>query len=293
MWLTLLSLSARLYLKGMDRFRTLRNGTLIPSIGFGTFPMRGDEAREATKQALQTGYRMLDTAFNYDNEAAVGKGVMESGVPREDIFVVSKLPGRYHERPLADHAIKESLWRMGLDYMDMYLIHWPNPRLGKFVEAWQALLAARDEGLVREVGVSNFSVTQLALLAEETDELPMANQIECHPYYPQVDMLTSNKDLGIQTISWSPLGKRAKPIDEGVVRKIAKHKGVTPAQVIIRWHMERGAIPIPKSANPDRMETNLDVFNFRLTPTEVEQITALGKPDGRLFNGDPDTHEEL
>lgn len=277
----------------MDMTRELSDGFQIPAIGFGTYPMRGEEARTATLEALDVGYRMVDSAFNYDNEAAVGRAINDSPLSREDIFIASKLPGRYHERPLADDALRESLWRTGLDYLDLYLIHWPNPSRGFFVEAWQALLEAKREGLVKSVGVSNFTADQLLLLQEATGELPVVNQIECHPYFPQEEMLKVNKELGIQTIAWSPLGKRSKPAEEPVISDIANEVGVQPTQVVLRWHLERGIIPIPKSANRKRIESNFDIFNFSLTEDQVAQITALAKPDGRLFDGDPRTHEEL
>ena len=277
----------------MGQTRTLRDGTVIPAIGFGTYPLRGEEAVGAVKEAIDVGYRLVDSAFNYDNEAAVGRGIWLSRTPRADLFVASKLPGRYHERPLSDHGVKESLWRMGLDYLDLYLIHWPNPKRKGFVDAWGALLEAQAEGLLRTVGVSNFTAAHLLQLQEETGVLPQVNQIECHPYFPQVDLIAEHEALGVQTISWSPLGKAARPADEPTIRDIAQELDVTPAQVVLRWQIERGCIPIPKSGNPARMAQNFDVFNFELTEDQVARITALGKPDGRLFDGDPNTHEEL
>lgn len=277
----------------MEKTRKLRDGYQIPSIGFGTYPLRGEPGVAAVRRALQVGYRLVDTAFNYDNEAAVGRGIVQSGIPRGELFVASKLPGRYHERPQADHSIRESLWRMGLEYFDLYMIHWPNPSQGNFVQAWQAFLEAQEEGLIRSVGVSNFTVPQLLELERATGVLPVANQIECHPYFPQVEQLAAHAEMGIQTISWSPLGKASRPGDEPVLRDIAADRGVTPAQVVLRWQMQRDCIPIPKSGNPDRIAQNFDVFSFELTEDEVAQITALGKPDGRLFDGDPNVHEEM
>lgn len=277
----------------MSTTKRLSDGQSIPLIGYGTYPMRGSAAVESVLSALDVGYRLLDTAFNYDNEAAVGRAVALTSVPREKIFVVSKLPGRYHERPEADSALRESLWRMGLDYLDMYLIHWPNPNRGQYVAAWRALIAAREEGLVRSIGVSNFTVEQLRVLEEETGVLPVANQIECHPYFPQTSQIAAHEQMGVQTISWSPLGKRSKPGEEPVIEQIAASHSVSPAQVIIRWQLQRNCIPIPKSANRKRMADNYNVFDFQLSELEMEQITALGRSDGRLFDGDPNTHEEL
>ncbi len=277
----------------METTWTLRDGNEIPAIGFGTYPLRGEDAISAVGEALRVGYKMVDTAFNYDNEAAVGQGVARSGVPREDLFIVSKMPGRYHERPLSDHAIRESLWRMGLDYFDMYLIHWPNPARDLYVEAWQAILDAQEAGLIKTVGVSNFTISQLKRLEEETGTLPQANQIECHPYFPQAEQVLLQENMGVRTISWSPLGKASQPAKEPVIMALAEKYEVTPAQVVLRWQIQCGCIPIPKSATPSRIAENFNVFDFSLTREELESITALGRSDGRLFDGDPDVHEEL
>lgn len=272
---------------------TLNDGQTIPAIGFGTYPLRGDAGAAAVASAIAVGNRLIDTAFNYDNEGTVGKGIRDSGVPREEIFVASKLPGRYQALQPARDAIRESLWRLGLDYLDLYLIHWPNPGRGLFVEAWQALVEARESGLVRSIGVSNFTAEHLAAIESATGVRPAVNQIELHPYFPQVDMLEHNTRLGIVTEAWSPLGKASAPYGEPAIQSTAAAHGVTPAQVILRWHYQRGVIPIPKSANPERQAQNLDIFGFELTEAEVAAITALGRADGRLFDGDPNTHEEL
>lgn len=271
----------------------LSSGFDIPAIGFGTYPLRGEDGVAAVRSAIETGYRLIDTAFNYDNEAAVGRAIADSGIPREELFITSKLPGRFHERPHADDAVRESLWRLGLDYLDLYLIHWPNPIQGHYVEAWQALIDARDAGLVRSIGVSNFTVKHLRDVEAATGELPAVNQVELHPYFPQVELVEQMRQMGIQPESWSPLGKAAKPHAESVVGKIASVYSVTPAQVVLRWQIQRGSIPIPKSVDPIRQAQNLDVFSFELNSDEVEEITALGRADGRLFDGNPDIHEEM
>lgn len=272
---------------------TLNDGRSIPAIGFGTYPLRGEVGVGAIVTAIEGGYRLIDTAFNYDNEGAVGEAIRRSGVPRDELFVASKLPGRYHERPQADHAIRESLWRLGLDYLDMYLIHWPNPSRGNYLEAWQALIEARQAGLVRSIGVSNFTVDMLREVHAATGVLPAVNQVELHPYFPQEDLLRVHQDLGVQTESWSPLGKAQAPYGEPAIARAATAHDVTPAQVILRWQIQRGSIPIPKSASPARQAENLDVFGFALTDAELAAITALGRPDGRLFGGDPEIHEEM
>jgi diketogulonate reductase-like aldo/keto reductase len=273
--------------------RTLNDGSRIPAIGFGTYPLKGAEGVEATASAIRAGYRLLDTAVNYGNEADVGEAVRQTGVPREELFITSKLPGRHHGYEDALASTRASLESLGVDYLDLQLIHWPNPSVGKYVEAWRALVEARKLGLVRSIGVSNFSAEHLARIVEDTGVTPAVNQIELHPYFPQSEMRRTNEDLGIQTESWSPLGKRSAPFAEPAVTAAAERHGVTPAQVILRWHLQLGAIPIPKSADPDRQRTNLDVFGFSLTDDEVDAITALGRANGRLFGGDPDTHEEM
>jgi 2,5-diketo-D-gluconate reductase A len=270
----------------------LNDGHLMPVIGFGTYPLRGSTGAEAVASAIGAGYRSLDTAFNYDNEGAVGEGIRRSGLPREQLFVASKLPGRYHGREIALDTVRESLWRVGTDYLDLYLIHWPNPSVGKYVEAWQALIEARDAGLVRSIGVSNFSEAHLAEIIRETGVTPAVNQIELHPYFPQAELRAVNAALGIVTEAWSPLGKGNAPYEEAPIVEAARAHSVTPAQVILRWHVQIGSVPIPKSATASRQTENLDVFGFELSDGEVAAITALGRSDGRLFGGDPDTHEE-
>ncbi|MDO9397633.1 MAG: aldo/keto reductase [Herbiconiux sp.] len=269
----------------------LNDGHAIPAIGFGTYPMRGDAGADAVASAIRTGYRSLDTAFNYDNEGAVGEGIRRAGLARDELFVTSKLPGRYQGAPTVA-TVQESLWRLGLDYLDLYLIHWPNPSVGDYVESWQNLVTAREKDLVRSIGVSNFTEKQLNDVIEATGVVPAVNQIEMHPYFPQVEQRAVNTQLGIVTEAWSPLGKGNAPYEEAPVVAAAEEHGVTPAQVILRWHVQLGSVPIPKSATPSRQAENLDVFGFTLGEHEVDAITALGRADGRLFGGDPDTHEE-
>ncbi|MCW2845912.1 MAG: 2,5-diketo-D-gluconic acid reductase [Nocardioides sp.] len=270
----------------------LNDGTTLPAIGFGTYPLTGDEGIEAITSALATGYRLLDTAVNYGNEEEVGEAIRRSGLPRDELTVATKLPGRHHAYDDAVASVRGSLERLGLDHLDLYLIHWPNPRVGKFPEAWRALVDLQKEGLVRSVGVSNFTEEHLARIIDDTGVTPVVNQIELHPYFPQVEMRAVNERLGIRTEAWSPLGKRQAPFTEGPVAAAAERLGVTPGQVILRWHVQLGNVPIPKSATPERQGQNLDVFGFELTDDEVTAITALGRADGRLFGGDPETHEE-
>ncbi|MBI2243187.1 MAG: aldo/keto reductase [Nocardioides sp.] len=271
----------------------LNDGSTLPAIGFGTYPMKGEEGVTAIRSAIEVGYRLLDTAVNYQNETAVGEAIRRSGVPRELLQVTSKLPGRDHGYDDAIASVHGSLERLGLEYLDLHLIHWPNPSRDQYVDAWRALVDLREQGLVRSIGVSNFTARHLERIIAATGVTPAVNQIELHPYFPQADMRAVDEGLGIRTEAWSPLGKRQAPFAEPAVADAAQRHGVTPGQVILRWHVQLGSIPIPKSATPERQRQNLDVFGFELSEDEVAAITALGRPDGRLFGGDPDVHEEM
>jgi diketogulonate reductase-like aldo/keto reductase len=270
----------------------LNDGHSLPVVGFGTYPLRGDDGVAAMVSALEGGYRLLDTAVNYRNEEEVGEAIRRSAVEREDVQVTTKIPGRHHDEPLAIRSVEDSLRRLRLEYLDLGLIHWPNPRVGKYVQAWRALVRLRERGLVRSIGVSNFTEQHLQDVIADTGVVPAVNQIELHPYFTQPDMRAVHSRLGILTQSWSPLGKRNAPFGQVPVVQAAQNHGVTPAQVILRWHLHLGALPLPKSATPQRQRENLDVFGFDLSANEVAAITDLGRSNGRLFGGDPDTHEE-
>jgi 2,5-diketo-D-gluconate reductase A len=272
---------------------TLNDGSTLPAIGFGTYPLSGEDGIAAITSALELGYRLVDTAVNYGNEAEVGEALRRSGLPREEVLVTSKIPGRHHGYDDALASTRASLDRLGLEHLDLHLIHWPNPRRDAYAEAWRALVDLQKEGLVRSIGVSNFTRAHLERIIAETGVTPAVNQIELHPQFPQAEMRQVNQELGILTESWSPMGKRQAPFSAGPVRAAAEAHGVTPGQVILRWQHELGALPIPKSSTPSRQAENLDIFGFSLTPQEIEAISGLGKADGRLFGGDPDTHEEM
>ncbi len=271
---------------------TLNDGTTIPAIGFGTYPLRGRAGVAALADALDAGYRLIDSAFNYDNEGAVGAAVRASSVPRDEVVVTSKLPGRYHAHDAAVVAIEESVLRTGLDRIDLYLIHWPLPRRGRYVEAWQALVECRERGLLRSIGVSNFLPEHLDTLERETGVLPSVNQVELHPWLPQVEQLAYHEAHGIRTQAWAPVGEGSAIRDEPVIVGIAAAHGVTPTQVILRWELQRGVVPLPKSWSAAHRRENLDVFGFALSDDEVASITALGR-GRRLFDADPATHEEF
>ncbi|MGH3335073.1 MAG: aldo/keto reductase [Nocardioides sp.] len=272
---------------------TLNDETTLPAIGFGTAGLRGEAAVEATTSAVEAGYRLVDTAVNYENEREVGEALRRSGVPRDELRVTSKIPGRHHGYDDAIASTRESLERLGLDHLDLHLIHWPNPSRGLYVDAWRALVDLREQGLVRSIGVSNFTAEHLDRIIDETGVAPSVNQIEVHPLFPQAEMRRANEERGVRTESWSPLGKRQAPLAEAPVRAAAEAHGVTPGQVILRWQVQQGNLPIPKSATPSRQRENLDVFGFELDEAQMEAITALGRSDGRLFGGDPDSHEEM
>jgi len=272
---------------------TLNDGASLPSIGFGTSGLRGDAAVEATTSALEAGYRLVDTAVNYENEREIGEALRRSGIPRDELRVTSKIPGRHHAYDDAIASTRESLERLGLDHLDLHLIHWPNPSRDLYVDAWRALVDLREQGLVRSIGVSNFTADHLDRIIDATGVAPSVNQIEVHPLFPQVEMRRANEERGIITESWSPLGKRQAPLSEQPVQAAAEAHGVTPGQVILRWQVQLGNLPIPKSATPSRQRENLDVFGFELEDAEMEAITSLGRADGRLFGGDPESHEEM
>ena len=269
---------------------TLNDGTTIPAIGLGTWPMDDAQAEQAVRGALELGYRLVDTATNYRNETGVGLGVARSGVPHEEIVVTTKLPGRHHgyEETLA--SFEESRRRLGLEYVDLYLIHWPLPRVDKYVDSWKAMLKLREEGLVRSVGVSNFTAAHIERLEKETGVLPSVNQIELHPFFPQEELRAFHTAKGILTESWSPLGRSTRLLDDPIIVSVAEAHGVTPGQAVLRWHTQLGAIPIPKSSHPDRQRENLTVFDFDLGPA---QLTALTDRPHRRIGGDPETHEEF
>ncbi len=271
----------------------LNDANTLPAIGFGTYPLRGDSGIDAVSSALELGYRLIDTAVNYENEVEVGEALRRSGLPRDQVQITSKLPGRDHAYDEAIASVHGSLKRLGLEYLDLHLIHWPNPSVGQYVQAWRALVDLREQGLVRSIGVSNFTQAHLEDIINATGVTPAVNQIEMHPRFPQAHMRAVNARLGIVTQAWSPMGKARAPLTEPVVVGPAQRLGVTAGQVILRWHVQLGSLPVPKSATPSRQRENLDIFGFELTDDEMEAISGLAEDQGRLFGGDPDSHEEM
>ncbi|KUN60824.1 aldo/keto reductase [Streptomyces canus] len=269
---------------------TLNDGTKIPALGLGTWPMDDAEAERAVATALESGYRLLDTATNYRNETGVGRGVAAGGVPRGEILVTTKLPGRHHGHEETLASFEESRTRLGLEYVDLYLIHWPLPRVDKYVDSWKAMIKLREDGLVRSIGVSNFTAAHIERLEKETGVLPSVNQIELHPLFPQDELRAFHADKGIVTESWSPLGRGSDLLDDPAVAGVAEAHGVTPGQVILRWHVQLGALPIPKSGDPERQRTNLAVSGFELSEA---QMAAIADRAHRRLGGDPEVHEEF
>ncbi|MGY1525989.1 aldo/keto reductase [Streptomyces sp. MN3] len=269
---------------------TLNDGTTIPALGLGTWPMDDAEAERAVTTALEAGYRLIDTAANYRNETGVGRAVAGAGVSREEIVVTTKLPGRHHgyEETLA--SFEESRARLGLEYVDLYLIHWPLPRVGKYVDSWKAMIKLREDGLVRSIGVSNFTPAHIARLEKETGVLPSVNQVELHPFFPQDELRAHHADKGVLTESWSPLGRGSQLLDDLGVAAVADAHGVTPAQAVLRWHLQLGALPVPKSSDPGRQRANLDVFGFELDEAQMRTVSDRAH---RRIGGDPEVHEEF
>lgn len=271
----------------------LNDGNTLPAVGFGTVSLRGEDGITAMVNALEAGYRLLDTAVNYENEVEVGEAVRRSGLSRNEVQIATKVPGRHHQYDLCIRSVEDSLKRLRSNYVDLVHIHWPNPSVGLYVEAWRALVDLRERGLIRSVGVSNFTDQHLAAVIDDSGVTPAVNQIEMHPLFPQEEMRAVHRRLGVVTEAWSPLAKRNAPYDAEPITAAARAHDVTPAQVILRWHLQLGSLPIPKSSNPERQRTNLDLFSFELTADEVAAISGLARPDGRLFGGDPDRHEEM
>lgn len=277
---------------------TLRDGLALPAVGFGTAGLRGTGGIRTITAAINNGYHLIDTAYNYENEGTVGQAVKRSGVARSELLVSSKLSGRHHKYKEAIAAIQESLYRAGLDYYDLYLIHWPNPKRGEYVEAWQALLDAKRFGLIRSVGVSNFLSQHLNQLQAETGELPEINQIELHPLFSQAELRQYNHNHAIVTEAWSPLGGSgmdlSQPIRElPLLKHLAEKYHKNSGQIILRWEYQLGVLPLPLSHNPSHQAKNLAIFDFELTTDEVQQITALDQEGARVSHQDPLTHEEL
>ncbi|GEK86141.1 aldo/keto reductase [Microbacterium aerolatum] len=272
--------------------RTAHNGFTLPAIGLGTYRLNGDAGAAAIAGAIDAGYRLVDSAFNYENEGAVGRGVADAATDRAEVIVTTKLPGRHHPAERARTSIEESRFRLGLDATDLHLIHWPNPIQDEYVQAWAALVEAQQRGTVRQIGVSNFLPEHLERLERETGVLPVVNQIELHPYFPQTEQLAYHREHGIITEAWSPIGRGKELLEEPVIAEVAAAHGISPAQAVLAWHVARESVAIPKASSLEHQKANLAAASITLDEAEVEAITALGRADGRLFDADPRSHEE-
>lgn len=266
----------------------MNDGLLIPQVGYGVFKIDDAEAERTVADALEAGYRHIDTAAIYENERGVGAGIKNSGLSREDIFVTTKLWNTDQARGVSQAAIHKSLQLLGLDYVDLYLIHWPSPWRETYLEAWEALIEMRDQGLVKSIGVSNFEEEHLTKIISATGVVPAVNQIELHPYLQQHQLSAVDSESGILTEAWSPLGQ-GTVLEDPVLTSIAEKHGVTVAQIIIRWHVQSGRVVIPKSVDPVRMRTNFDVFGFELDAEDLSLIESINK-DSRI-GPDPRTAE--
>ncbi|MDT0190061.1 aldo/keto reductase [Rothia terrae] len=271
---------------------TLRDGRKIPAVGFGTYPLKNVEAEVHVSEAILNGWRLIDTAVNYENEIGVGRGIKFSGADRSNLFVQTKVPGRHHGYETTKASLQESLERLGLDYVDMYLIHWPNPMNNKFVGTWRAMIELRDAGLVKSIGVSNFLPEHIEALKDATGETPAVNQVEVQPAYQQEKLREYHQQNAIVTQAWSPLGRGKDVLDHDVIKDIARETGCTPAQVVLRWNVQSNILPIVKTANDKRQVENLQLFNWELTEEQMNRIKMLHT--GISFSGfDPRTHQEM
>jgi len=263
----------------------LRDGGHIPQLGFGVFQVPPEDTAEVVTMAVSAGYRHIDTAAAYENEAAVGEAVRASGLERGDVFVTTKCFNHDHGYEEAGRALRASLDRLEMDFVDLYLIHWPVPSKDRYVETWKAFIEAQEEGLVRSIGVSNFQPPHLERLVEETGVTPAVNQVELHPRLQQAGLRRTHADLGVVTEAWSPLAQ-GEVLDDPTITAIAEAHERTPGQVVIRWHIQLGNVVIPKSVTPERIEQNLQVFDFELSDDEMGAMEALDR--GERIGPDPD-----
>ncbi len=269
-----------------DQRLPLRDAGEIPQLGYGVFQVPPDDTVDVVTRAFGAGYRHIDTAAAYRNEAGVGQAVHASGLEREEVFVTTKCFNDDHGYEEARHAFKASLDRLGLEYVDLYLIHWPVPSRDKYVDTWRAFIELQSEGLVRSIGVSNFHQPHLERLISETGVTPSVNQIELHPLFQQTGLRREHEELGVLTEAWSPLAQ-GQVLDDPSLAEIARAHDKTPGQVVIRWHLQLGNVVIPKSVTQERIEQNLDVFDFELSEAEMEAIEAL--ESGERIGPDPET----
>ncbi len=264
---------------------TLSDGVEIPQLGFGVFQVPPDDTAEVVTRAFQAGYRHIDTAAAYQNEGEVGQAVKASGLARDEVFITTKCFNNDHGYEQAKKAFRTSLDRLELDFLDLYLIHWPVPAQDKYVDTWKAFIDLQSDGLVRSIGVSNFQPNHLRRLVHETGVTPSVNQVELHPRFQQTGLRREHEELGVVTEAWSPLAQGAV-LDDPVIERLAEAHGKTTGQVVIRWHLQLGNVVIPKSVTPERIDENFDVFDFHLSDDEMSEIEQLDAGD--RIGPDPD-----
>lgn len=261
---------------------TFNDGNSIPQLGYGVWQIEDNGAADAVGTALETGYRHIDTASIYGNEVGVGRGIATSSVPREDIFLTTKLWNSDQGFEKAISALDASLERLGTDYVDLYLIHWAKPQQGTYLESWRALIELKKQGKVRSIGVSNFPQAQLREIIADTGVTPAIHQIELHPYFSQEDMRAVHSEFGIVTEAWPPLGQGGELLKDPVIVEIAGKHGVSPAQVVLAWHLAKGIVAIPKSVTPARIAKNFAAANVTLDAADIAAIDGLTRADGRI-----------
>ncbi len=273
---------------------SLNDGNTIPQLGFGVFQVPPEDTARITRQAFEVGYRHIDTAEMYGNEKGVGEAIRDSGLPREELFITSKLNNGFHEPEKARPAFDQTMKDLGLEFVDLFLIHWPLPTRydGDFVSTWKTLIEFQQDGRARSIGVSNFQPHHLARLAAETDVVPAVNQIEVHPYLGNEAARSANEAAGILTESWSPIAQGGV-LDDEVITKIAAEAGRTPAQVTLRWHVQRGDIVFPKSSTPERMAENFALFDFELDQQAMDAITGLDRGEAGRTGPNPDEFDYI
>jgi 2,5-diketo-D-gluconate reductase A len=255
----------------------LNNGVEIPQFGFGVFQVPAEDTAETVRAAFDAGYRHIDTAQMYGNEEGVGQALAESGLSRDEVFITTKLNNDGHGFDTALKKLDESLAKLRTDHVDLYLIHWPRPREDRYVETWKGLEKALADGKARSIGVSNFTIANLERLAKETDTVPAVNQIELHPHLVQRELRNYHVEHGIATEAWSPIAQGGELLTDGVLKELAEKYGKTPAQVVLRWHIQLGNIVFPKSMKPERMRENIDVFDFDLSNDDMDAVSALDR----------------
>ena len=258
-------------------FVTLNNNLKMPQLGFGVWQVEDAKATEAVANALETGYTSIDTAMIYKNEIGVGKALKDTKIPREELFITTNVGNSDQGYENTLRAFDESLERLGLDYVDLYLIHWPTPEFDEYIDTYKAMEKLYKDGRVKAIGVCNFEIEHLERLLAECDVPPVLNQVECHPYLAQIELKEFCAKHNIYVEAWSPLEQGGEVLQDETIRKIADAHGKTPAQAVLRWHLQNDTIAIPKSVTPSRIEENFDVFDFELTADEMEQINALNK----------------